>query len=88
MTDEKYDMNKMRPQESVEVLLEEYDLSTVPSEKAKVKQLWNEGKSLFQIADEIRPTKRGRTETLILLLDMLDKGTIQEREGYLWGMKQ
>jgi len=82
-----YDMYKARPKEVI-FLLEAYDLTTDKAEIAKAKRLWQQGKSIHDIADSLRPTPRGLKETFLLLLHMADKGIIKERAGCMWGMER
>lgn len=80
-----YDMAKSYPKNQLIVMLEQYDLTTTRDEINQVKRLWNQGKSIYDIADTIRPTPRGRTETFLLLLHMADTGVIAKRDGMIWG---
>ncbi len=46
-------------------------------------ELWEQGYSLYYIADYI---KRPVDETFLLLWDMAERGDIKIRAGYLWGV--
>ena len=81
-----YDMHKAYPKEVI-FFLEAYDLTTDKQEMAKAKRLWQQGKSIHDIADSLRPTPRGLNETFLLLLHMADKGIIERRDGCMWGME-
>lgn len=79
-----YDTNKAILKEPLIYILDEFDLTTNSTEIARAKQLWKQGKSIYEIADELRPTVRGTTETFLLLLHMTELGVIKPRKGYMW----
>jgi len=66
-------------------MLDKFDLTTNSTEIAAVKKLWNKGTSIHKIADKVRPTQRGATETFLLLLHMAEEGIIKPRKGGMWG---
>jgi len=80
-----YDISKMELKEPIIFMLDKFDLTTNKSEIEKVKRLWNKGTNIHKIADKIRPTQRGTTETFLLLLHMLEEGIIKPRKGGMWG---
>ena len=80
-----YDISKMEPKEPIIFLLDKFDLTTNKSEIATVKRLWNKGTNIHKIAEKIRPTQRGTTETFLLLLHMAEEGIIKPRKGGMWG---
>ena len=83
-----YDISKMEPKEPIIFMLDKFDLTTNATEINQAKELWNKGKSIYYIADKIRPTQRGTTETFLLLLHMAEEGIIKPRKGGMWGGKQ
>lgn len=80
-----YDITKMELKEPIIYMLDKFDLTTNKTEIAKAKQMWNTGASIHDIAQEIRPTQRGITETFLLLLHMAEEGIIKPRKGGMWG---
>lgn len=80
-----YDIGKMELTEPIIFMLDKFDLTTNKSEIEKVKRLWNKGTNIHKIAEKIRPTQRGRTETFLLLLHMAEEGIIKPRKGGMWG---
>ena len=80
-----YDIGKMELTEPIIFMLDKFDLTTNKSEIEKVKRLWNKGTNIHKIADKIRPTQRGTTETFLLLLHMAEEGIIKPRKGGIWG---
>ncbi len=80
-----YDISKMEPKEPIIFMLDKFDLTTNATEIEKVKRLWNKGTNIHKIAEKIRPTQRGTTETFLLLLHMAEEGIIKPRKGGMWG---
>ncbi len=80
-----YDISKMEPKEPIIFLLDKFDLTTNATEINQAKELWNKGKSIYYIADKLRPTQRGVTEIFLLLLHMVEEGIIKPRKGGMWG---
>lgn len=80
-----YDISKIDLQEPIIYMLDKYDLTTNATEINKAKELWNKGKNIYYIADKLRPTQRGTTETFLLLLHMVEEGIIKPRKGGMWG---
>ena len=80
-----YDISKMELKEPIIFMLDKFDLTTNATEIEKVKRLWNKGTNIHKIAEKIRPTQRGTTETFLLLLHMLEEGIIKPRKGGMWG---
>ena len=80
-----YDISKMELKEPIIFMLDKFDLTTNKSEIEKVKRLWNKGTNIHKIAEKIRPTQRGTTETFLLLLHMAEEGIIKPRKGGMWG---
>jgi hypothetical protein len=83
-----YDMHKIDLQEPIIYILDKFDLTTNTSEIEAVKKLWDKGKTIYKIADKVRPTQRGATEIFLLLLHMLEEGVIKPRKGGIWGGKK
>ena len=79
-----YDIGKMELTEPIIFMLDKFDLTTNKSEIEKVKRLWNKGTNIHKIAEKIRPTQRGTTETFLLLLHMAEEGIIKPRKGGMW----
>ena len=80
-----YDIGKMELTEPIIFMLDKFDLTTNTTEINKAKELWNKGKSIYYIADKLRPTQRGVTEIFLLLLHMVEEGIIKPRKGGMWG---
>ena len=80
-----YDIGKMELTEPIIFLLDKFDLTTNTTEINQAKELWNKGKSIYYIADKLRPTQRGVTEIFLLLLHMVEEGIIKPRKGGMWG---
>ena len=80
-----YDIGKMELTEPIIFMLDKFDLTTNVTEINQAKELWNKGKSIYYIADKLRPTQRGVTETFLLLLHMVEEGIIKPRKGGMWG---
>ena len=82
-----YDISKIELTEPIIYMLDKFDLTTNSTEIEAVKKLWNKGTNIHKIADKIRPTQRGTTETFLLLLHMAEEGIIKPRKGGMWGGK-
>ena len=80
-----YDISKIELTEPIIYMLDKFDLTTNATEIAAVKKLWDKGTNIHKIADKIRPTQRGTTETFLLLLHMAEEGIIKPRKGGMWG---
>ena len=80
-----YDMRKAEPVEPIVYILDKYDLTTNTTEISQAKALWQQGLSIYDIADKLRPTQRGTTEIFLLLLHMVEENMIKPREGRIWG---
>ena len=80
-----YDIGKMELTEPIIFMLDKFDLTTNTTEINQAKELWNKGKSIYYIADKLRPTQRGVTEIFLLLLHMVEEGIIKPRKGGMWG---
>ena len=80
-----YDISKMEPKEPIIFMLDKFDLTTNTTEINQAKELWNKGTNIHKIAEKIRPTQRGITETFLLLLHMAEEGIIKPRKGGMWG---
>jgi hypothetical protein len=80
-----YDISKIELTEPIIYMLDKFDLTTNSTEIAAVKKLWDKGTNIHKIADKIRPTQRGTTETFLLLLHMAEEGIIKPRAGGMWG---
>ena len=59
-----------------------FDVKFYPEEVTELKEMWNSGSSLPQIANRLG---REVEEAFILALDLASKGAINERSGGLWG---
>ena len=80
-----YDMHKTELTEPIIYLLDKYDLTTNTTEITQAKELWQQGLSIYDIADKLRPTQRGVTEVFLLLLHMAEENMIKPRGGKMWG---
>lgn len=80
-----YDISKIDLQEPIIYILDKFDLTTNATEINQAKELWNKGKSIYYIADKLRPTQRGVTEIFLLLLHMVEENMIKPRGGKIWG---
>ena len=80
-----YDIGKMELTEPIIFMLDKFDLTTNATEINRAKELWNKGTNIHKIAEKIRPTQRGTTETFLLLLHMAEEGIIKPRKGGMWG---
>ncbi len=79
------DIQRAVPREEVIIILDQFDFSWYPSEIDLAKKLWGEGKSLVEMAKELRPDNKitGVQETFLLLFHLLEIGEIQERKN-MW----
>jgi len=80
-----YDISKIELTEPIIYMLDKFDLTTNTTEINQAKELWNKGKSIYYIADKLRPTQRGVTEVFLLLLHMVEENMIKPRGGKMWG---
>ncbi|MDD4690321.1 MAG: hypothetical protein PHE51_11335 [Eubacteriales bacterium] len=80
-----YDISKIELTEPIIYMLDKFDLTTNATEINQAKELWNKGTNIHKIADKIRPTQRGTTETFLLLLHMVEENMIKPRGGKMWG---
>jgi hypothetical protein len=64
------------------IALEELDFTWSMEEVFEFEKMWNEGKSLMEIAEHF-----GRTheEVAVLIMDRALKGKIKKRESGIWG---
>lgn len=67
--------------EEIVTILEELDFTWTRAQMDHVKQYWNIGKSLLDIADI---TKRKDEEVFLLLLHLSRKGSISKRDKWVW----
>lgn len=56
----------------------------LPGEIKRVNELYGDGLHLADIADRV---DRSPWDTMMLLVDLAERGLIEERPGYLWGTK-
>ena len=76
----KKDMRRAYPAEPVHIMLDRYDLSSLPSEEKICCQMYHEGKSIFEICQQLH---RPQIEVAILSMDLADKGnSSQGKQGY------
>ncbi|GAA0491085.1 hypothetical protein GCM10008986_16430 [Salinibacillus aidingensis] len=61
---------------------DERNLDWWPDELERFRNLWNEGKSIFEMA---RLLKRPQVEIAIIILDQAEEGFIEQREGGIFG---
>ena len=69
--------------EDIRVALEDKNFAYVESEGGPATELWAKGHSLFDIAAQI---KRPADETFLILWDLAERGEIEPRPGYMWGV--
>lgn len=81
----KQDLERMIPEEPVITILEDMDFGWYPSEIKLAKKLWNEGKSIYEMASRLRPSNEGCgvQETFLLVFHLLEKGKLQKRKNIM-----
>ncbi len=75
------DLHRMIPAEQVITILEDFDFGWYPSEIELAKKLWNEGKSIYEMAKKLRPKNKssGVAETFLLLLHLFESGKLKRK---------
>ena len=76
------EMKRAYPKEKVEPLLDNYDISAYPSEKRVCCQMYQAGKSIFEICERLN---RPQIEVAMLIVDQADKGKIKPRKTGIFG---
>jgi hypothetical protein len=79
---EKKYMTEKRQQ--IYIALEDVDFIWCPKEVKDVDAMWNMGLSIEVIADSF---ERSINDVFVLLWDRLEKGSIKERKGSIWGVQ-
>ena len=78
----KKDMRRAYPAEPVHIMLDRYDLSSLPSEEQICCQMYRDGKSIFEICQRLH---RPQIEIAIMLMDLADKGRLKPRKTGIFG---
>ena len=78
----KKDMRRAYPAEPVHIMLDRYDLSSLPSEEQICCQMYHEGKSIFEICQQLH---RPQIEIAIMIMDLADKGRLKPRKTGIFG---
>ena len=73
------------PTEPVHIVGIGWQFEWYPSVIEQVIQYYNAGDSLLQIAKKVDSEPR---DVLLLLIELAEKGKIEEREGWVWGRKR
>jgi len=76
------ELRDYRPQEELYLVLEGYKLEWLPSEIAKIKQMWDDGWHIQRIALAM---KAHQLEIAALLMDLAERGKIKPRDGGVLG---
>lgn len=76
------DRLKLRPKSELIIALSDLDFSWFPEEVGKVKQLWNQG---LHIADIAEYMKRDQDEVAVLIMHLARKGKIEKRKTGVFG---
>ena len=70
--------------EALQVALEDKNFAYLAQQEGQpAAELWEAGKPLHEIAAHI---KRPVCETFLILWDLAERGQVQRRAGYLWGV--
>lgn len=79
------DLMRMIPSEPVITILEDMDFGWYPSEIKLAKKLWNEGKSIYEMARRLRPRNKSYAvqETFLLIFHLLETGKLQKRDNIM-----
>jgi len=72
------------PKERVYIVGDGWDFAWAPKPIEKVSALYNAGWPVQVIAEAV---DRSSWETMMLLVDLAERGLIKERAGYLWGKR-
>ena len=77
------DVERAIPKEEVIIVLDNFDFSWYPSEIEIAKELWKQEKTIFEMAEVLRPQNdiTGVQETFLLLFHLLETGQIKKRKG-------
>ena len=78
----KKDMRRAYPAEPVHIMLDRYDLSSLPSEEKICCQMYRDGKSIFEICQQLH---RPQIEIAIMIMDLADKGKLKPRKTGIFG---
>ena len=76
------EMKRAYPKEPANSMLDQYDLSSYPSEEKECCRLYNAGKSIFEICQYMN---RPQIEIAIMIMDLADKGKIEPRASGIFG---
>jgi len=73
------------PTEPVHIIGIGWQFEWYPAEIRKVIRLYNAGDHLAEIAEKVNSEPR---DVLLLLIELVEKGKIEQREGWVWGRKK
>lgn len=79
----KIDRTKYRPNERLYIALEDLDFAWFSYEVENVKELWRQGKSVFQISKVL---ERDVDEVTILIMSLARDRNIKQRPGGIRGI--
>lgn len=77
------ELRMYRPSEEVYIALEGYKLEWLPSEIAKIKQMWKDGWHVQRMALAM---KAHQIEIAALIMDLAERGKIKPRDGGVLGV--
>lgn len=75
-------MLQLARQPQVYIALQEYRFDWTRNEVMKFIEMWNEGKSIWDLAKRFR---RSKIECAVLIMDLAEKGEIKPRKTGLFG---
>jgi len=79
MSRKRIDGTKYRPRVKLYIALEDADFSWYPQDVEKVRRLWAEGKSVYQISKAF--DNRDPDEVTLLIMDLARRQRISKRPG-------
>jgi len=82
------DYESTKKQESVEIILQDFDFGWTARDKKQVIELWKSGVSIIDIAEQVRPGKYGHEEVSFLIIHMIYSKEIRKRKGGMFGSKK
>ena len=72
------------PETGVYIVGQDWLFEWLPNEIKKVTGFYRDGLHLADIASQV---DRSPWDTMMLLVDLADRGLIEERPGFLWGKR-
>lgn len=91
MAAKRADALKLRPKQELTIALDDLDFSWFPEQVQKVKEMWNKGASITEIAKVTRPANELKTpedavdEVALLIMHLQRQKEILPRAGGVWG---